>query len=293
MRVKINRKKGWIGLGVILLVAVLAAVAAMKKAQADVPLSITKMKPLTMTETFTTSGTMMSEKQQTVYPQPERGDVKKILVETGEKVKSGDRLVEYENGPQRYVTSKLSGTVVQAVDNIVSGGADTDPLVVVADLKHLKVEAAISDYDILKVKPGQKVTISSDAEPGKKWFGQVERVGLLPQEKTGPDNADSQVNYPVDIKLLGTVPFKLGTKLIVEITTNNQKVMGIPSSAVVEKGERKIVYVVQDGKAVAKVVKVGKASDQVTEILSGITAKDQVITHPPKELTSGMEVKLK
>ncbi|MBA4542404.1 efflux RND transporter periplasmic adaptor subunit [Thermoactinomyces daqus] len=293
MRVRIDRKKGWIGLGTVLLLAVLVTVAVMNQAQADVPLSVVNLKPLTLTQTFTTSGTMMSEREQTVYQQPERGDVKKILVEPGEKVKRGDRLVEYENGAQRYVTSKLNGTVVRAVDNIVSGGAGTEPLVVVADLDHLKVEAAISDYDILKVKPGQKVTLTSDAIPGKKWSGRVERVGLMPQEKSGVDNADSQVNYPVDIKLTEPVPFKLGTKLIVEIMTGSQKVMGIPSSAVVDKGDRKIVYVVKDGKAVEKEVHVGKTSEQTTEILSGITPKDQVIAQPPKELSSGMEVKLK
>lgn len=293
MRVRINRKKGWIGLGTVLLLAVLVTVAVMNQAQADVPLSVVNLKPLTLTQTFTTSGTMMSEREQTVYQQPERGDVKKILVEPGEKVKRGDRLVEYENGAQRYVTSKLNGTVVRAVDNIVSGGAGTEPLVVVADLDHLKVEAAISDYDILKVKPGQKVTLTSDAIPEKKWSGRVERVGLMPQEKSGVDNADSQVNYPVDIKLTEPVPFKLGTKLIVEIMTGSQKVMGIPSSAVVDKGDRKIVYVVKDGKAVEKEVHVGKTSEQTTEILSGITPKDQVIAQPPKELSSGMEVKLK
>ncbi|MBH8607382.1 efflux RND transporter periplasmic adaptor subunit [Thermoactinomyces sp. CICC 10521] len=293
MRVRIDRKKGWIGLGTVLLLAVLVTVAVMNQAQADVPLSVVNLKPLTLTQTFTTSGTMMSEREQTVYQQPERGDVKKILVEPGEKVKRGDRLVEYENGAQRYVTSKLNGTVVRAVDNIVSGGAGTEPLVVVADLDHLKVEAAISDYDILKVKPGQKVTLTSDAIPEKKWSGRVERVGLMPQEKSGVDNADSQVNYPVDIKLTEPVPFKLGTKLIVEIMTGSQKVMGIPSSAVVDKGDRKIVYVVKDGKAVEKEVHVGKTSEQTTEILSGITPKDQVIAQPPKELSSGMEVKLK
>ncbi|MBH8598807.1 MULTISPECIES: efflux RND transporter periplasmic adaptor subunit [unclassified Thermoactinomyces] len=293
MRVRIDRKKGWIGLGTVLLLAVLVTVAVMNQAQADVPLSVVNLKPLTLTQTFTTSGTMMSEREQTVYQQPERGDVKKILVEPGEKVKRGDRLVEYENGAQRYVTSKLNGTVVRAVDNIVSGGAGTEPLVVVADLDHLKVEAAISDYDILKVKPGQKVTLTSDAIPGKKWSGRVERVGLMPQEKSGVDNADSQVNYPVDIKLTEPVPFNLGTKLIVEIMTSSQKVMGIPSSAVVDKGDRKIVYVVKDGKAVEKEVHVGKTSEQTTEILSGITPKDQVIAQPPKELSSGMEVKLK
>nr|WP_258567815.1 efflux RND transporter periplasmic adaptor subunit [Paenactinomyces guangxiensis] len=46
---------------------------------------------------MTTSGTLSAGNQQMVYLQPDRGELKKILVKPGQKVKKGDRLIEYEN----------------------------------------------------------------------------------------------------------------------------------------------------------------------------------------------------
>jgi multidrug efflux pump subunit AcrA (membrane-fusion protein) len=288
-------RKVWIGFSITVLAVIFVTVLVLKNARADEPLTVTHLGKQKLKETFTTSGTLVSENQQTVYLQPERGDLKKILVKLGNKVKPGDNLVEYDNPGKRYVTSKITGTVVKAVDDLVSGRASSDPLVVVADLHHLKVETNISDFDILKVKKGQHVAVTTDALPGKRWMGEVERVGYLP-DSTASSNAgndDSQVNYPVDIKLGNSVPFKLGTKLVVEIFTSDKLVMGLPASAVVDKGNRSVVFVAKDGKSVEKEVKVGQRNDQVAEILAGLSPFDLVIDNPPKDMTSGMDVKIR
>lgn len=194
------------------------------------------------------------------------------------------------------VTSKVNGTVVQVDEQAGNTPTFNNPLVVVADLNEFHVTANISEYDVLKVKEGQRVTLQSDALPDQKWTGEVKGVAYLPKQNqlegaTGNDGA--QVIYPIEIKVNEAIPLKIGSKLIVEITTATQQIKGLPQNAVIDQNDESFVFVVENGKAVKKTVKVGKRNDQVVEILSGISPQDQVIVSPPDGLTSGMEVTVK
>jgi len=371
------KKKVWIGFGIAAVIIVFVAVAALKKAQADEPVSVTQLGSHVLKETFTTSGLLEAGSQQAVYFQPERGELEKIWVKPGQKVKKGDRLIEYEN-PQLLaekeqaevqiktakvklrslyrqkrnagsasrsvagagqpgmpptgsskeeinqqiqlteleleqaekqlevaksrvnnlvVTSKVNGTVVQVDEQAGSSPSATNPVVVVADLSQIRVTANISEYDVLKVKEGQPVKLESDALPDQKWDGVVEQVAFLPKQNQPQGVSGSQdgaqVVYPVKIKVNQSLPVKIGSKLIVEISTSSEQVMGLPQAAVIDQDDQSYVFVVEKGEAVKKPVKVGKRNDQVVQILSGVSPQDDVIVSPPKDLAPGMEVKVR
>ncbi|SEN59154.1 efflux RND transporter periplasmic adaptor subunit [Lihuaxuella thermophila] len=376
-------KKIWIGAGIAAAVAAMVTIAVVQKSRAEGPVKVTRLEQKMFVETLTTSGTLTAGKQQAVYLEPDRGDLKKILVKQGQKVKAGDRLIEYENPTldaerdqaelqiktakvkldglykqkkqlkqtpppssvsgqilaanqggspgsgkdeieqqirlarleldqaekqldmvkakesRLFVTSEQNGTVVQVNENAGAGtgGAATaaEPLVVVADLSQLKVTANVSEYDAIKVKAGQSVTIKTDAILDKEWTAKVEQVGFLPKTNQVAASADqdAQVTYPVDIKLEEAVPMKIGSRLIIEITTSKERVKGLPQSAVKENGEQNFVFVVEKGKAVQKPVKIGRSNGDIVEILSGISADQPVIVNPPADLRTGMEVEIR
>ncbi|MFC7442710.1 hypothetical protein [Laceyella putida] len=75
-----------------------------------------------------------------------------------------------------------------------------------------------------------------------------------------------------------------------DIVTSNAEAMSLPATAVVEREEQQVVYVVREGKAVEKAVRVGKRNEQWVEILSGLLASDQVVVNPSKGLVNGMDV---
>lgn len=373
------KKKIWIGLGIAAVIAGMITVSVLQQTDAAGPFQVTALKSQVIQERLTTSGTLAAGNQQMVYIQPDRGELKRILVKPGQKVKKGARLVEYENPAldgekeqaelqiktvnirlnslykQRkelnktsttpppddsergaptaspvspvskeeinqqiqltkleleqakkqlevvktrisrlVVTSEQDGTVVEVNEH--SGiGTNTEPLVVVADLSQLKVTANISEYDAIKVKEGQKATIKSDVIPDEEWSAQVKTVGFLPKSNPVAEasNGEGQVIYPVELLLKEAVPIKLGSRLIVEITISADQVMSLPVSAVQEKEEQAFVYVVEQGKAMKKEVKTGKRDDQSIEIVSGITANQQVILAPSADLTSGTEVEIR
>ncbi len=282
------KKKIWIGLGVILLIGVMVGTAIYRNADAAIEVTVTQLKKEELNEVILVSGTLQPEKSFSVYPEVGRGSPE-LQVKLGDKVKKGTTLVKYEN-PSFQVKSKLQGTVVFIGDSHQGG---SQPLVIVADPAKQKVIAEVSEFDALKIKKGQKVTVRSDALPDKKWSGKVIQVGDYPQSTEGIGGSSSQIMYPVEISLDKAASVKLGSRLIVEITTDSQSVDSLPEDAVVHRDGKDLVFVVDQGRAVEKEVKLGISGKGKVEIVSGVKADEEIIAKPPRDLEDGMEVKVK
>ncbi len=65
---------------------------------------------------------------------------------------------------------------------------------------------------------------------------------------------------------------------------------GVPSAAILVRNGKSIVFVVQDGKAVAREVAGGLQNDGWTEILSGLAAGETVVTEGQTQLRDGLPV---
>lgn len=281
-------KKLWIGLGVILLIGAMVGTAILRNANAAIDVVVTQLKKEELNEVILVSGTLQPEKSFSVYPEVGHGSPQ-LEVKLGDKVKKGATLVKYDN-PAFRVKSKQEGTVVFIGDSQQVG---SQPLVIVADPAKQKVVAEVSEFDALKVKKGQKVTVRSDALPDKKWSGQVTQVGDYPQSTEGIGASSSQIMYPVEISLDKATSVKLGSRLIVEITTDSQFVNSLPEDAVVHRNGKDLVFVVEQGRVVEKEVKLGIRGKGKVEILSGVKANEEIVAKPPRDLEDGMEVKVK
>lgn len=194
------------------------------------------------------------------------------------------------------VKSEMDGTVISVNQEAASKKSDIqEPVIHIGDPEHLIVAGNLSEYDTLKVKKGQSVTITSDAIPGKKWKGRVAAVGLVPDQKSSAASGESTeqaVQYPFQVKLIGNLPEgKPGFKLIMNIETDKRKADTLPSSAVKKDGDEHWVFTVKDGKAKRVKVKVGDTANQLTEIKEGLSKDDKVILNPADGLTDGTDVK--
>ncbi|TCS94247.1 efflux RND transporter periplasmic adaptor subunit [Hazenella coriacea] len=90
-------KKLWIGIGIAAAVVGTFTLSVLQPFKTENHVEVVKLKEQKVEETLTTSGTLTAGKQQNVYLQPERGELKKVLVKPGQKVKKGQRLVEYDS----------------------------------------------------------------------------------------------------------------------------------------------------------------------------------------------------
>ncbi|MED4532760.1 efflux RND transporter periplasmic adaptor subunit [Metabacillus fastidiosus] len=195
------------------------------------------------------------------------------------------------------VKSEIDGTVLTVDQQSASAVSQTPkPIVHLGNVGKLVIEGVISEYDSLKVKEGQSVTIRSDVIPDKEWTGKVTYVSVIPEgnEAAMGGMDDAAVQYPIEITLdSAEMEARPGFKLIMEIETDKRTVDAIPSEAVKQDGEDYYVFTVEDGKAVRKNIKVGVTSGELMEVKEGIEKKDKVILSPSDTLQAGTDVKVK
>ncbi|OYD06579.1 efflux RND transporter periplasmic adaptor subunit [Paludifilum halophilum] len=284
-------KKAWIGLGLAVLIVGMVSVYVLQNRTEAAEVNVTQLEKAEIREEVTTSGTLAPKERENIYDRRERGQLDEVRVERDEKVEEGDTILQYKN-PYGKVKSTMDGTVIQ-VNEIDPTGASNRPVVVIADLDQQVIQAEVSEYDALKVKEGQPVTLQWDADPDRKWRGEVERVSRLPKEQEVEATAgsdDRQVMYPIEIRLEKKIPLKLGSRLMAVIETDNQKVDSLPQSALIRRGKQEGVYLIKQGRAAFQEVKVGITDGERVEIRSGLDPEDRVIIDPPEDLKNGSEV---
>ena len=95
------------------------------------------------------------------------------------------------------------------------------PLVTIADLSRLRVEAEVDEYDVAHCTVGHPATIRSEAFPGKSWRGTIEEVAdaLVPRRIRPEDPGrptDTRV-LAVRIAFREPTPLRLGQRVEVAI----------------------------------------------------------------------------
>jgi macrolide-specific efflux system membrane fusion protein len=131
----------------------------------------------------------------------------------------------------------------------------------------------VSEVDIVKIKRGQKATVTIDSLEGKTFAGEVVSVDRIGKTSNGV------TNYPVivrfDAKMSGISPnMSASANIILEVKEN---VLTIPSSMVSASGDQDVVRVIRDGKEQVVTVELGLASDTSVEVLSGLGEGETVV----------------
>jgi len=132
----------------------------------------------------------------------------------------------------------------------------------------------VSELDVSLIKPGQKATITLDAITDKTFTGNVvsvDRVGSTTNNVT---------TYPVIIQFDTASDQVLpnmaaSANIIVETKSN---ALTVPSAAVSYEGDSTYVTLLQDNQQIIQPVEVGISSDTQTEIVSGLSEGDIIVT---------------
>ena len=159
----------------------------------------------------------------------------------------------------------------------------------IVNLSNMYVSTTVPETYIGKLKLGTEVDVFLTSL-GKTYKGKVRQVANF----INPSNRSFgiEVSVPNPDNLLR--PNQVAKLKIIDYTTNNAIV--VPTNVVQEDGEHnKFVFIatnVNGKKGVAKkvVVKVGKSSNNVTEILSGLAANDVIITEGVNNIADGMKL---
>jgi len=147
-----------------------------------------------------------------------------------------------------------------------------DLLVEVAELSTMQVRAFVDEPEIGKLSPGQKVSITWDAIPGRVWPGVVTRVPTTVVSRS--TRTVGEVLCEVDNQDLKLLPNVNVNTMI--ITAIRESVITVPREAVHEDEGRSYVYAIQDGKLRRTEVKTGISSLTRIEVREGLSDKAQV-----------------
>ncbi|MCO5968160.1 efflux RND transporter periplasmic adaptor subunit [Actinoallomurus soli] len=152
-----------------------------------------------------------------------------------------------------------------------------------ADPKKLMVTGEFTEADAIKLKTGQRATVSFDALSGVTATGKVTQIDM------SPTTSNNVVQYGATITLT-SIPgsVRIGQTATVQVTTATaQNVLYVPAAAVRTAGGQSTVTVLQNGKQVIKTVTTGVKGTQGTEIKSGLNEGDQVLITTTTTGTSG------
>lgn len=132
----------------------------------------------------------------------------------------------------------------------------------------------LSEIDVIKVKQGQKVTMTLDAFTDKTFTGRVASIN------TNGSVSSGVTTYPATITFDTTVENMYpNMSLSATIITNiKNDVLLVPSSAVSTINGESTVRVMKDGKVNNVPVTTGDQNDTQIEITSGLSEGDSVVT---------------
>ena len=145
---------------------------------------------------------------------------------------------------------------------------------------------SLSEIDVVKVNPDQKVTLTLDAFPDKTFTGKVLSIDTAGKVSSGV------TTYPATI-LLDQTEIKIYPNMSVTaniIIDSKADVLLVPNSAIQSQNDQTMVRVLSQGKLQEIPVEVGLSSDSQTEIISGMTEGTEVvtaITSPGAQTSSG------
>jgi HlyD family secretion protein len=74
------------------------------------------------------------------------------------------------------------------------------------------------------------------------------------------------------------------------IVASRENVLKVPTSSLLRHGEDWAVYVVQNGRAVRRVVQVGQRSGLEAEVTGGLTGDERIILYPSDAIAEGVKV---
>ncbi|MGD9253334.1 MAG: efflux RND transporter periplasmic adaptor subunit [Holophagae bacterium] len=212
------------------------------------------------------------------------------------------------------IRSPMDGTVIQLNaeqgETVVPGSTNLPGSVImtVGDMSVLLAEVEVSEVDVVSVELGQQAEVYVDALGSEPQMGHVAEIATSGRR----DPTQGTIRFAVKIAIDDPSPDlrPAMTAKVDILTATSEDAVAVPVQAVVERSlddegdevsgsaakefdEEEVVYLIADGKAVARPVESGVSDDLFVEIKKGVQAGDEVVVGPYrtlKNLSSGDKV---
>jgi RND family efflux transporter MFP subunit len=171
----------------------------------------------------------------------------------------------------------------------VNAGAYVEPptaVVTIVDNNRLELESSVPASDLGPLRPGQRVSFGVTSFPGETFEGRIIETGAA------VDSESRAAKIRIAISSAGKL--KAGMFAQGEIQTGVERQAIVIPAAALYRDDRSakdsVVYVIDNGKAVKRAVRIGRERDSSVEIVSGLRAGDLLIAEQSIEIADGVRV---
>jgi RND family efflux transporter MFP subunit len=211
-------------------------------------------------------------------------DYELVLIETGKKkeeVQASAKGLTQAEIDVKIAQMDLDKTKIRAPFSGIITGIKVSPqenvsvgreLFILVDISQIKVQAKVLESEVGKMQVGREADLRFSAYPGKVFRGKVEAISPIinPEDKTC--TVHILVENPEEA-------IKPGMHAEVEIASDIYKdKLLVPQEAILVRGGRKLVFVVEEGLAKWRYIEVGLENEDYAEVLDGVKEGEMVIT---------------
>src|SRR5581483_7702745 len=179
------------------------------------------------------------------------------------------------------LAAPFSGLVTQRKADPGSLAIPGMPLLTVEREGNLRLEASIDESRLGLVRIGEQVAVEIDG---------LNRTVSGRVAETVPSIDAATRSFLAKIELPAIPGLRAGMFGRAAFAGGEREALLVPQSAVLERGQVRSVYVVENEIARLRLVMPGDARENRREILSGLTAGEKVIVAPPPLLSDGTRV---
>lgn len=181
------------------------------------------------------------------------------------------------------ITAPIDGAIASVSTEegeTVAAGMQAPTFVTIIDLKRLQVDAYVDEVDIGKVQVGQHTVFTVDAFPATDFEGTVSAI--YPKAVI----QDNVVNYDVVVDIETPYHGRLRPEMTANVTIfleQREGVLAVPAKAVKRQRGKNVIYVLADGRAEPREIKVGWRDGQWIEVASNLQEGETVLLEAPGE----------
>lgn len=219
----------------------------------------------------------------------ERQQLSQQLIDVNEQL---EKLKQLEG--ELSITSPRSGVVTVENEQVENDG---ETILSIRAEGPFMMKGLVSEYEVANLETGMKAFASIHALNGEKIEGVMKEISRTPVNE--PSLKKQESHYPIYIELIeeNDRVFEGFHATLELVLIEKNDVLTLPERAIMQKGNKKYVYVLEEGLLKRQKVKTGLTKGHFVEVVNGVKKGDQVVLNPTKSLEHGkpfyMPVKVK
>jgi RND family efflux transporter MFP subunit len=179
------------------------------------------------------------------------------------------------------VIAPFDGVITRKYADVGDLASPGKPLLEMEDARALRLEADVPDALVDKINLGDRLPVR---------IGSLETNLEAVVSEIAPSSDSSSRTFLVKLDLPPTSGLRAGQFGRVAVPVGKTSALRVPASAVLQRGEMELIFVVVNGHAQLRIVKTGKRVGNEVELVSGVDAGEQVITEGAANLLDGQPV---